>query len=674
MKRIGILAYFLLAYLVSLPLALYLLNLCFFAGSLPGIKELVSRIEGEEVLFSHRVKLTVVLVSDTEKNRRWTGERELIESLDTYFWDSCNKKKKKRENSGGLKRIVCSDVEVKSVGGEAGIRLFTERRKILNVFEAEKDKENEKKGERIVGEIGGGTRNQFDDVLLQFIEKEEISHDNGQFTLFVFCSSSSFSIPFSSFSHSYILGKYRHGWLEQPISLSSPTERDILSSMSHYVYQNYLISLGKIQPPLSSKHSLFNVRPPFSIFETLFSLFFLSPPPTPHSHHSSSSYSHVYQSSPLLSPLSEVEVPISPSYRISFSLWNEGCGNSWNFSSIFSSYLFPFLSLINQTARLSFQSQVLHYVPLSTPFSFSIPSISPSSNTTQSRPNDIFFYEEASLPNIYPSDLLFEDFSHYEPTIHLVAYIPSLRHLYILLDDSSFTSTSHSSLSPEKFLSRLSRTNSFILSKKGGFSIMNPPSTSSLNDSLRNLSSSPNCCRCPLNKELLHSISSLFISQLRILFGLEFPSSLPSQPFLSSHSLFFNVSILRDIIRANPNQFTSNTSTTKMKSPFLSLWELDNLSRKRTIDYFFRTLSIIHSLDLSLSHLPSIVVSNQIEAEVRKVISLLKESLSYMEDVSLYNRALSLSLSALNNATSSLTSEGIRFQFYRPLQHKSFFI
>ena len=182
---------------------------------------------------------------------------------------------------------------------------------------------------------------------------------------------------------------------------------------------------------------------------------------------------------------------------------------------------------------------------------------------------------------MYPSNLLRSHSSDFQRPIHLVGYVPSPSHsLHIRLSSSS----------------SFSQTNSFLLPKTGGITFVNSPNTPHIptaNTSQGPSHNHPYCCGCPLPSSLSTPLFSHFAQQLRHLFGLNLPLPLATHPTI--HPTIVQESLEEPGVA------------------FLSEWEVDNLVRKRVIEYYTEAVGTLHSLDVVLSHFSNIVVPDEIK-------------------------------------------------------------
>ena len=273
----------------------------------------------------------------------------------------------------------------------------------------------------------------------------------------------------------------------------------------------------------------------------------------------------------------EIELPLSSRYRLSFRLWNEECGVVWDFPSLFerSQGLSTFVRRVSDVAEFSYESQILHYVPLSltprrgywTPDGMEPSKKMAKEKTGEAHPTPRYYYEESDLPYVYPSNLLNSDFTTFQPAVHFVTYIPvPERPLHTLL----------SSGSP-------SRLNSFLIPQTGAFTILNLRNQSREMLECQGDQSSPGLCQCQLPQDAAAHLSALFIQQFRQL--LDIPSA---------HSLFQNA------IDSELDPYSTSDQKPSIfivPSGNLRLWELDRLVRKRVHQYYMSaaaTLQVCH--------------------------------------------------------------------------------
>ncbi|CAG8568864.1 541_t:CDS:10 [Ambispora gerdemannii] len=321
-------------------------------------------------------------------------------------------------------------------------------------------------------------------------------------------------------------------------------------------------------------------------------------------------------------PSSMRTLKYSPLYQITFSLMNGDPSDSlvdWEIEEAVSTYLKPFLDETSVVSNFTIDSQIQHYAALTFEpehKTFNDENIDDAANFARS----YYFLTPESLPHFINSAEwnLASAVSSY-PTMNFILYVPSKKQSPLYIHDSKGVFTEN---------------NAFLIPRWGGIVISNPDTSNGT---------------YKFTIEELKPVMEIFVSQLRGLLGVqEFKSALsPIQ--LSEYSIEIN--------------YASPPHTA------ITLWEFDNLVRRRIAENIVAAVSTLKSLSQLVSEIPNMVVLDHIQIEVLNALESLKQSCISLREMR-YDLALDYAKQAIMRSESAFFDPTMVSMLYFPDEHK----
>ncbi|KAG0205537.1 hypothetical protein BGX28_002836 [Mortierella sp. GBA30] len=306
-------------------------------------------------------------------------------------------------------------------------------------------------------------------------------------------------------------------------------------------------------------------------------------------------------------------VKYAPGYQLTFSLFSGDASNGvreWQMQEAINVYLAPFLRSMSAISQFTVESQIQHYASL---------TFTPQEDTDLKE----HYLTPESLPHfINAAEWSLASTVSSLPSLNFLTYIPkpSESPLVIKNGPSSPRST----------------TNSFLIPRWGGITILNRDKSSSL--------AHPNL----ISVQELEPIMKLHLTQLRDLMGLS------------------DLSAITDSVRA-PASLPIKFYKTSNGAP--TAWELDSLMRKRLSENLVDSLATISSLARLVADTPNMVVLDHIQKDVVDALQDVARSCSDLSRQQ-FMEALGASRDALVKAETAFFDPTMVSMLYFPDEHK----
>ncbi|KAF3783445.1 GPI transamidase component PIG-S [Nymphaea thermarum] len=295
---------------------------------------------------------------------------------------------------------------------------------------------------------------------------------------------------------------------------------------------------------------------------------------------------------------------------LSFSLLNSNPNDwvyDWDFQKIDDIFLSPVVNALAPVANISVESQVLYYAPKAS-HSFWDSKLSSYVSRTKDLPffvNSNEWHLDTSVAAAGRSKIL-----------HFVVYIPSAQECPLVLQLPG---------------GDISITNGFVSPMWGGVVIWNPPSC------LKN-SQRPQPSMLSLSSKDLEQVFSVFLGQLRLLFGLS-SDNLQTEDF---------------------NILASETGFTA--------WELDFLIRRHASFNLFSCATTLGSLSKLVQSLPSMIIMDEIGSQVKLSLEA-STSAKKLASQGIYDAVAFSSRQARALAENAFFHPSIMSLLYFPIEH-----
>ncbi|KAF9178740.1 GPI transamidase component [Haplosporangium sp. Z 11] len=300
-------------------------------------------------------------------------------------------------------------------------------------------------------------------------------------------------------------------------------------------------------------------------------------------------------------------VKYAPGYQLTFSLFSGDASNGvreWKIQEAINTYLAPFLKSMSVISKFTVESQIQHYASLTF-----LPQL------------DTELKEYYLTPETLPQFINAAEWS----LASTVSSLPSLNFLtYIPKPSESPLVIKNGPLSPR------SATNSFLIPRWGGITVLNRNSSIS--------SAHPNF----ITLQELEPIMKVFLTQLRDLMGLADLSSQSTSLPITFHK-------------------TANEAPTA--------WELDNLLRRRSAENIVDSLATLRSLARLVAGTPNMVVLDHIQKDVVDALKDIRQSCHSLEQQE-FVEALKTSRDALVKAETAFFDPTMVSMLYFPDEHK----
>eukprot|EP00118_Oscarella_pearsei_P000481 m.5049 g.5049 ORF g.5049 m.5049 type:complete len:538 (+) comp11991_c0_seq1:278-1891(+) len=294
-------------------------------------------------------------------------------------------------------------------------------------------------------------------------------------------------------------------------------------------------------------------------------------------------------------------VQSKPGYQLSFSLLNPDPGDflvSWNIKATVKSSLFPFLQRLSIISDFSVDSQILRYADL---------GVTPKHHSE----NKTYYLSFKDLPhsiNVVESRL--GTYVSSNPTLEFLIYVPRTSHSPLFIQDKTGQTVPN---------------NAFLSPRWGGIVIHNgEPEKAN---------------RGRVVSVPMAAIMPIFISQLKLLLGLDKPAKLPDGTFLASH----------------PSGVAD--------------WEMDGLMLRRCIENVVTASAALTSLTQLLEKVKNMVIADHIQTLTVKTIESIDKCLVELESGHLV-QAFLFSKTAIESAETAFYDPSMLELLYFPEDQK----
>ncbi|KAG0043856.1 GPI transamidase component [Gryganskiella cystojenkinii] len=310
-------------------------------------------------------------------------------------------------------------------------------------------------------------------------------------------------------------------------------------------------------------------------------------------------------------------VKYASGYQLTFSLFSGDASNGvreWKMQEAINAYLAPFLRTMSVVSKITVESQVQHYASL---------TMQPDLDQTSKE----YYLTPDKLPNfINAAEWSLASTVSSLPSLNFLIYVPEADQSPLVIKSGPGA--------------QKSKTNSFLIPRWGGITILNRPLPSASNG---NYAADQSVITVPE----LEPVMKIFLSQLRDLLGL---SDLSTTTTSGSFPILFQ----------------------KNEANSITTWELDQLIRKRTSENLADSVKTLSSLARLVNDTPNMVVLDPIQRDVTQAlldVSQACEKTSVLSSGST-EEALGHSREALERAENAFFDPTMVSMLYFPDEHK----
>ncbi|KAI1321623.1 GPI transamidase component [Mortierella claussenii] len=300
-------------------------------------------------------------------------------------------------------------------------------------------------------------------------------------------------------------------------------------------------------------------------------------------------------------------VKYAPGYQLTFSLFSADASNGvreWKMQEAINAYIAPFLKSMSIVSKFTVESQVQHYASL---------TLTPQYDAGLKE----YYLTPDTLPNfINAAEWSLASTVSSLPSLNFLTYVPKANESPLVIKNGPSASRS--------------RTNSFLIPRWGGVTILNRDENSTVTPSP------------VITVQELEPLMKVFLMQLRDLLGLS-------------------------DLSATRASFPIKFHKTSSEAP--TAWELDNLLRRRSAENLVDSLATLSSLARLVANTPNMVVLDHIQKDVVDALKDVGRSCQKLSEQG-YVEALAASRDALVKAETAFFDPTMVSMLYFPDEHK----